>query len=329
MKHSAIVAVTMVLVICLALSMTGCMGKVIAEDGAQSDLPQIDPEDGASRELGVTLYYRLANEEYLVGVEKRISVRSGERTEAAVIRGLLENTYVSSGVTGLIPSAVSVKELEYEDGVLYVTLSEDFLNEDIITAVRAEDYLKEKDYNSAVKAATREMYLVRRLGVLSIVNTITGSGENVKVQILIERNGKGEQLPLEELGFEGEPGEFIQPMEFDEAAVANEERTAACLLGHMASGEYEKAYVLVAENDDEYRPAYADFETIMRSLGTISSCEVTGMGSDDNGTYVLANVRLTSASGTVKRVSNAVLYMVKEGNIYKMSYGSLKKLMES
>ena len=31
----------------------------------------------------------------------------------------------------------------------------------------------------------------------------------------------------------------------------------------------------------------------------------------------------------MKRISNAVLYMEKESDIYKVGYGSLKKLMES
>lgn len=329
MKHRIKGLFALMMVLCMGLSLCGCMGKVIAEDSIKLDLPQIDPEDGASRELTVTLYYRLANEEYLVGVEGRVPVRSGERTEAAVIRGLMDGVSMSSGMTGLISSAVSVKGLEYDGGVLYVTLSEEFLNEDIIASVREEDYLKEKDYNNAVKAATREMYLIRRLGVLSIVNTIAGSGENVKVQILVERNEKSEQLTLNELGFDGNENELIQPMDFDQAVVANEERIAECLMEHMVRGEYERAYVLVGEDNDEYKPAYADFETVMRGLGTVASYEITGTGNDERGTYVLANVRLVSSSGIVKRVSNAVLYTVKEGNISKVGYGSLKKLMES
>lgn len=329
MKHNIKKYAALILALCFALSACGCMSKVIAEDSTKLDLPQIDPEDGASRELPVTLYYRLTNEEYLVGVDGNVSVRGGERTEAAVIRALMEGSSASPGVTAVIPSAASLQELTYEDGVLYVTLSEEFLNEDIVTSIQEEDYLKEKDYNNAVKAATNEMYLARRLGVLSIVNTMAGSGEDVKVQILVEQDGEGKQLTLEQLGFEDAENTLIEPMGFDEEVIANEERIAGCMLEHMVNGEYELAYTLVADSMDAVRPAYADFETGMRGLGTVVSYEVTDSGSDDSGTYVVANVRISTPTGTVKRVSNAVLYMVKENNIYKVSYGSLKKLMES
>ncbi|MBQ3131103.1 MAG: GerMN domain-containing protein [Clostridia bacterium] len=319
----------LIMALCFGLSVCGCMGKVIAEDKTKLDLPQIDPDDGASRERVVTLYYRLANEKYLAGVEGKVTVRNGERTEAAVIRALMEGSALSPGVTMLIPSAVSLKEVSFEEGVLYVTLSEEFLNDDMVTSVKEGDYLKEKDYNDAVKAATEEMYLVRRLGVQSIVNTITGNNGDVKVQILIERGGKGRQISLGELGYEGMDKVFVDPMGYDEDLVANEQSIAACMLEHMVNTDYERAYALITEGYDAYKPAYDEFAAQISELGSVLSYEVTEGGSNANGTYVMVNVRLASADGTVKRVSNAMLYMAKENNIYKVSYSSLKKLMES
>lgn len=329
MKQNVKKLIALFMVLCFALSAGGCMGKVIAEDDDKMNLPSIDPEDGASRELPVTLYYRLANEELLVGVESKVSVRAGERTEAAVIRALKEGSAVSSGVTVLIPSAASLRELSYEDGVLYVTLSEEFLNEDMVSSINEEDYLKEKDYNNAVKAATKEMYLVRRLSVLSIVNTIAGNNKDVKVQILIERGGKSGKLSYEELGFESMGRVLMEPMEYNEEVVANDRRIAECMLEHMVQGEYEMAYALITAGFDAYKPFYAEFEGNMRGLGTVLSYEITDSDSNANGMYVLANVRIETPNGTVKRISNAMLYMAKENNIYKVNYDSLKKLMES
>lgn len=319
----------LMMILCFVLSAGGCMGKVIAEDNTRLNLPQIDPEDGASRELPVTLYYRLTNEEYLVGVESRVSVRGGERTEAAVIRALKEGEAVSSGINMLIPSAASLRALSYEDGVLYVTLSEEFLNEDMVTSIKEEDYLKEKDYNNAVKAATKEMYLVRRLGVLSIVNTIAGNNKDAKVQILIEQDGEGRKLSYQDLGFEDIDGGLIEPMAYNDEVVANERRIAECMLEHMVNGEYEMAYTLITAGFDDYKPAYAEFETQMCDRGTVVSYEVTDSDTNANGMYVLVNVRISTPNGTVKRISNAMLYMAKENNIDKVSYDSLKKLMES
>ena len=170
---------------------------------------------------------------------------------------------------------------------------------------------------------------MRRLGVLSIVNTIAGNNKDVKVQILIERGGEGRKLSYQELGFESVGEIQIEPMEYNEEAVANEQRIAECMLEHMVQGGYEMAYALITAGFDEYKPSYAEFETQMRELGTVLSYEITGSDSNANGTYVMANVRISTPNGTVKRISNAMLYMAKENNIYKVSYDSLKKLMES
>ena len=329
MTHNVKKYAVLLLSLCFALSICGCMGRVIAED-EQLDLPEIDPEDGAIKELDVALYYRLANEEYLVEVNDSVSVRPGESTEAAGIRALTEGSPVPPGFTAPIPSNASVQSIVYKDDVLYVTLSDGFLNEDIITTIREEDYLKEKDYNAAVKAATKEMYLMRRLGVYSIVNTIAGSSEDIKVQVLLEtKEGQETQIALEQLGIDDIEGALLGPVGFEESVIATEDRIAACLFEHMIDGEYDMAHMLVAESRDAAKPSAEEFETAMSSLGTVVSYEITDMGSDDNGRYVLANVRIASPTGTVKRISNAVLYMEKESDIYKVGYGSLKKLMES
>lgn len=320
----------LLLALCMGIGMSGCMARVIAEDSVKLDLPDIDPEDGAARELAVTLYYRLANEEYLIGVNGRVSVRSGERAEAAVIRALTGAGSVPAGVAAVIPADVSVQELAYEDGLLSVTLSGEFLNEDMVTSIKEEDYLREKDYNNAVRSATQEMYTARRLGVLSIVNTIAGSGEDVKVQIYVQQGGSSAvRLTWEQLGLADGGSSFLEPMGFVEEVVAAEKDIAACMLGRMQNEDYEKAYALVTESRDAAKPSYDEFEAEMRGLGKVVSYEITDSGTDDNGLYVLANVRISSPGGTVKRISNAALYMAKEGEIYKVGYGSLLKLMES
>ncbi len=328
-------ALALAAVLCfVALAAAGCFGKVIVEDGEQLALSDVDPEDGIERSASVTLYYRLTNEKYLVGVNRSISVRAGERTETAVIRTLIEGVpLLATNVSALFPEGTKIVDISYENDILYVTFSEEILYDGDVASLEREDYLSDDDYDRAVSEATSEMYLKRRLAVLSVVNTVVGSDGDAKVQIMVDNNGSGSgsRMPYETFGFEERSGGIMEPMGFDGSVVATPEKVAGCLLERMVNGQYEMAYPLIAESDytGEAKPAYADFETEMMSCGRLESYEITGLNRDEYGTYALAELRIASPDGTVKRVSNAKLYLEDEGDLYKVGYGSLKALMES
>ena len=227
---------SMLLAVCC---MTGCFGKMIVQDEEHAELPDVDPEDGVEKTVAVKLYYRLTNEEYLAGVESSVTVRAGERTETAVIRTLIEGVPpLASNVSALFPSGTSIENTYYEKGILYVTLSKEVLEDSIIASLKEEDYQSPEDYQQAVDEATREMYLRRRLGVLSIVNTIAGSDEGSRVQIMVnnEGSGTGSRMPYETFGFEKRQGEIMEPMGFDESVVVTPEKVVGCLFERIANG---------------------------------------------------------------------------------------------
>ena len=232
---------SMLLAVCC---MTGCFGKMIVQDEEHAELPDVDPEDGVEKTVAVKLYYRLTNEEYLAGVESSVTVRAGERTETAVIRTLIEGVPpLASNVSALFPSGTSIENTYYEKGILYVTLSKEVLDDSIIASLKEEDYQSPEDYQQAVDEATREMYLRRRLGVLSIVNTIAGSDEGSRVQIMVdnEGSGTGSRMPYETFGFEKRQGEIMEPMGFDESVVVTPEKVVGCLFERIANGQYDMA----------------------------------------------------------------------------------------
>lgn len=331
MKKKRFVTV-MLLVLAAALFLTGCMGKVITEDPLYSDLPDVDPDDGVEKDVNVTLYYRFTSEAYLAGINSTVSVMAGERPESAVIRTLIQGVpMLAADVSALFPNGTSVVDVAFENGILYVTLSEEFLDESIVNSIDREVYLSEESYYEALYLATQEMYLMRRLAVLSIINTIAGSSENVKVQIMVqEGESEARRLTKAELKMDDEKG-FIEPLEFDKEILITPEKVAACLLERMVHKEYQRAYVLVAESDytGATRPVYSEFEQQLAALGIIESYEIVGMRSDDMGQYALAHIRYTAADGVIKSVNNARLYLEDEDGLPKVSYTSLKAVMEN
>lgn len=327
--------ISLALSVLLALCcMAGCFGKVIVEDGEHGELPDVDPEDGVEKTVAVKLYYRLTGEEYLVGVDSGVTVRAGERTETAVIRALIDGVPpLSSSVSALFPEGTSIENTYYENGVLYVTLSKEVLDDSMVASLKEEDYQSPEEYQRAADEAAGEMYLRRRLGVLSIVNTIAGSDEGSRVQIMVDDKGSGagSRMLYETFGFEERRGEVMEPMGFDESVVATPEKVAGCLLERIANGQYDMAYALVAESDyyGEARPAYAEFEAEMETLGRLESYEVNGAEENGGGVYVTANLRIAAPGGTMKNIIKARINLEEEDGIYKVDYSSLKALTEN
>ena len=206
-------AVALLLAGCCLL-LAGCTSRIIQEDRLQDNLPVLDPEDGVARDISVVLYYRLTGEAYLVPVTRNISVRANERTETAMIRTLLEGVpqqSLSGNVSATFPEGTKLVDVSRDSGILYVTLSREFLDTSNVEAVRqaTSSYGNtpegQQRAQQAIQLATEEMYLMRRMGVYSLVNTLCEySREQIRVQILVDvdGSGEGERLPLEEMGLD-------------------------------------------------------------------------------------------------------------------------------
>ena len=331
MKKRRFVTVIL-LVLAAAFCFTGCMGKVITEDPLYQELPDVDPDDGVEKEVNVTLYYRLTNEAYLVGINRSVTVLAGERTESAVIRTLIEGVpMLVSDISALFPRDTRIEDVTFENGILYVTLSPEFLDEAIVNSIDRDVYLSEESYYEALYLATQEMYLVRRLAVMSIVNTIAGSGRDVKVQLMIQgEDGEPRRFTEAELGISKEEN-LVDSLGFDKEIIITSEKVAQCFLDHIVNREYEKAYVLLAESDYKgaARPAYADFEAKVVNAGRMESYDITGMHSDDAGEYALVDIDYQAKDGMIKHVNNARLYLEEDGEVYKVSYSSFDAIMEN
>lgn len=337
-------AVALLLAGCCLL-LAGCTSRIIQEDRLQDNLPVLDPEDGVARDISVVLYYRLTGEAYLVPVTRNISARANERTETAMIRTLLEGVpqqSLSGNVSATFPEGTKLVDVSRDSGILYVTLSREFLDTSNVEAVRqaTSSYGNtpegQQRAQQAIQLATEEMYLMRRMGVYSLVNTLCEySREQIRVQILVDvdGSGEGERLPLEEMGLDPwEKGsDLIEPLEYEADAVVTPERIVSCMLSRMVSGEYEMAYVLFMEAPvaGVTKPTYANFESEILGLGNVTGFEILSSQEQKDGSYsVWVNLDFRTAAGEQCRIQDAQITLRKEGDLYKIGYGSFKSILE-
>ena len=123
----------------MLLMLCGCSRGMIKEDSVHEDLPDIDPEAGIAKDMRAKLYYRLTDEAYLVGVTATITVYAGEREERAMIRTLMEGTPPLSGnISAVIPAGTEIVDVSLEGAILYVTLSAEFFNTNIVDEAVAD-----------------------------------------------------------------------------------------------------------------------------------------------------------------------------------------------
>jgi hypothetical protein len=329
---------------CLLLS--GCAYVAIHEDAAQEELPNLDPEEGVARDVSVTLYYRLTGEKYLVGVTRNVAVRANERVESAIIRTLLSGVPpLSNNVTPLFSAGTEIMDVTLDGGILYVTLSAEFLDESALERTKSElrsfyekNVYDQREYDYRVAQAEARMYLERSLAVYSLVNTLTQYSDNeVRVQFLVDEynTGGGVRLTRSELGIaapEDADSELIEPMGFVEDAVATPLSIMDCVLSHMQRGEYELAYPLFAEseNDESQKPTYATFETEMLSLGTLVHYEIKNskLSDDQSYAYVYVDLEFKYADAKESIIQNARFLMKREGDLYKTGYETYKSAFE-
>ena len=319
------------------LMLCGCSRSMIKEDSVHEDLPDIDPEAGVAKEVQAKLYYRLTDEEYLVGVSASVTVYAGEREEKAMIRSLIEGTPPLSGnISAVVPKNTEIIDVMLEGAIMYVTLSESFFDTSVmdkavsdVSRLMENSMITKNEYELRVQAAKKELYLSRRLAVESIVNTITANNPDVKVQLLFELEGTAARVSRTELGLEGYGGsshDLLEPMEFVGDCVITPTAIADCVLGHMQRGEYDKAYPLIAELEQggAQKPDYASFETEAAALDRIRSYSIKGERAGEESGAIIVTAEITKADAAAgQRGQRHALSLKPEGSIYKVGYTSL------
>ena len=326
------------LMLALCILCTGCMNSVIAEDEHRGDLPALDPEAGMAKEISCAIYTRVLSENYITGVQRSFEVRTGERTEHAIMETLLKEPAAISGAANtLFPEGTKIKDVTLDGTILYVTLSKEFLDQKALDKEQSElkkDWEKgrySKDEYEAMRQRVLEThYARRRLAVYAIVNTLTGYNDKMRVLLLIESDnaGAGARLARSEFGLTADTGrnaDLIEPMRFIEEAVITPQIMAVLLLEHLQNEEYEQVYALVTT--ENLKPDYARIEDELRALGILEHFSVNGAtGGDGRITYVNLDLSFRGADAEETLITNQRLLMRGKDGLFRPDYSSLMKI---
>ena len=159
----------------------------------------------------------------------------------------------------------------------------------------------------------------------------------MRVQVLVDETGSGtgERIKLSELGLspgEGADSDLLEPMRFVNDCVVTPEIIAQCVLTRLVNGEYELAYPLFSEDDGSgvQKPQYANFETEMMSLGSLKSFTLHGysLGEDEAYARIKVNLNFLPADGEEKELNDSSLLLKREGDLYKLGYGTLLNVLK-
>jgi lipoprotein len=318
------------------LLFSGCSGiKSIREDSVQENLPQIDPEAGTARDFTTTMYYWLSNEPYLVPIRHSVTVGSNETPEDAIVRTLLSDVPpLAENVSNAFPEGTETLDIARDGSILYITLSEEYLDDSALRAETeaADRLLSEGDItqemrDGRVAAAAEALYVRRRAGLYAIVNSLTAYDPSVRVMLSVNRRGVGaERLRYDEIGIvnTGEAASsLLEPLEFQGNVLVTPERIVECVLRRMQAGELALVYDLFAETESGagQKPAYAEFEAQLNSLGRLAGYTVhDSVNQTANAAYVNVDTEFVDAQGAACRLTGVQLALKSEGNIYRLSF---------
>ncbi|MDD4075976.1 MAG: GerMN domain-containing protein [Eubacteriales bacterium] len=321
------------ILLCMLL-LSGCMNPNIREDEIRSDLPALDPQAGVAKNIDVTCYYQLLREPYLYGMTRAVEVHANERAEHAIVNMLLEGAQAFGGLNGLFPAGTSIVDITMDDGILYVTLSKEFMDESALrrTLNELENAWEQKrytqtEYDALVQKAEQSALADRRLALYSLVNTLTGYNDDMRVLLLVDKSGTGvgERLSPAVLGMEEQSGEPGEPMPFVQDVVKAEDDLVPMALSHIQAGDYAAAYALFADEngDNTPKPEIDEFERAMRALGSLQSFTVNSYMRDADGELLYASADIAFIDGGNENVRRGChLTVRKQGALYMLDYAS-------
>ncbi|HBU13079.1 MAG TPA: hypothetical protein DEB31_10285 [Clostridiales bacterium] len=296
--------------------------------------PQIDeetpidprPESVSKDKATVRLYFGYLRNRLLVGENRSFDVPVNESQETAIIEQLIDpgSSPTMVDFVQLINPDTSVVNISSEGEFLFVTLSREFLQP--FGNVPQEGGGEEADYESGRKF----------LAVYSIVNTLVEQGTYSRVSILIDDEGTGNGRPitnaeagLAALGSENadDPAEtFARNGEI----VLGPRNTMREILAAAEKNEWGTLYEYIAYKDASGADK-PSLDTFRNELSTakfsISNFEVEDdvMMQDGTANIVMVNYELKLQGGEVSVRANIPVRLIRENDVWKITYPTFKQ----
>jgi hypothetical protein len=303
------------MILLLVVPMLGCFLQ--QGNAAPSEVRQINPdEEAANKEkVPVTLYFGYKDEFLLAGEPRVIDAPVNGRLETAVLKELIKGpSPENQNLTALTDPALTVESVAENGDFLFVTLNKVFL-----------DSFRDRETDAGRKK--------QQLEVCAIVNTMAELGGYSRVQIFVDTDGSGlgQRIKMADAGFDNAGDALLEPLSFNSAIVLNPKNTAAEFLKSYANKDYERMYDFIAAYDQnkEERPLEEDFLSGVVSFNSgIEDYSATDyfMSADGASCVALINFSVSKTNGTSQKMKDIPLILIKEDNIWRISYNSFKKV---
>lgn len=280
--------------------------------------PEINPlpDVAIKQNMTVNLYFASASYGDLVYETRNIEIPVSESVESVIINELIKgSTLNSTELKAAINPATRVVNITESGDVLFVTLSQEFLDWSWLPASSQDD---------------TSLNTIKFTSVYSIVNTIIEQGSYSRVQLLVDIDGSGlgQRMQRTEVGFTGEG--ILEPLDRNGDIVLTPSNTMGRIFDAVMSREYETAYSFVAYNDDDgsekknlntFSAALRDFRPSLESYAVRDSV----LSADGSRAVVMVDYTLREAGQEPVEKTNIPVNLKKENGVWKISYTNFTK----
>ena len=287
--------------------------------GISQTLPAASASESNSSEMEVTLYYRYLDYPFLAAQSRTLSVKRDESPEYAVIQALLEGPSAERiELRRLFGEDVSLRSLRASDDVLFVTLSDALLRDDIPT-----DWQSQEDWAT-------EAPIQRRLTAQSLVNTITENFSYASVQLMVAReDGSSADTRLQQSYFLSGGAGPTDPLRRDESLILTAHNTASLIMTAWQERDFETLYAFTATaSSQSERPIYESFLTQMDQAPALTEFSVSQGSVSENGGFATLTLSFRlQRDNADSQWEGYPLRLVRENAVWKAPYSALRQMM--
>ena len=271
---------------------------------APDDSGQIsaDPAETTRLQLGATLYFRYGDTPLLRQESRTIQMLPNIPREKAMVEALLEGS-TEPGSLSLFPEKTQVLSTQAQDGIIYVTFSEDLYGGYADEGVSLEE------------AALR-----RRMALAALTATLTENGEYAAVQVLVRaEESVGHSMRLTNAFLLEEGSETLPPLTRMQEYLPTPAAYAGQLLKAWAQRDPEKMAVYLTPQSQDHTASLPILLSYAVNDGTLSP--------DGSSALVCADLTLRDKDGAENRITACPLRMLRQNGAWITDLEQLRTIL--
>lgn len=285
--------------------------------GLPMNLHPANATDENADKMEITLFYRYEQSDMLSSETRVISVPRDESPEIIAVRQLLAGPQAShTELKRLFPHNTAVLDVHSADDTLYITFTEDLLNDGI-----PQQWSKDPVWKT-------EAPLRRKLTMQSLVATITENFSYSYVQVMLsgsQTQDIGTRLDNSYF-LDGRTG-LADRLTRDETALLTMQNAALTILRAWQLHDYELLYQFTSSLHSQ-KPAYPDFVDALEDCATLTAYAAgVGYASVDSKRATVTLEMSYRMNDQEYHCPAYPLWLVRDNDLWKIPYEELQRMM--